>query len=118
MEKIGTITGWCGTQDVFKYKSDRTLIPVNEGARFAKDFITKEDWVLINEAADQEDKTTLKLSVGPAIYRITEHPEGADRGGYVKTIDFKNVDQYCMGDVNNISSGASMHLDEQDNRWL
>jgi hypothetical protein len=115
MEKISDLrTVVYGIQPV--YKDGNTIrIPVNGGAEWAQEALTKEDWEKI-EAANQEleagNEVKLELSCGTAVLEIAEHPEGSDRGGYVPKLSFQNVEQYSLQDHQVSYGGVSLYYND------
>ena len=98
LEKTGDLHTIYGIKPVYK-QGNTIRIPVNSAANWAKETLTEEDWKKVENATQDlstGEETSLELSCGGAVLKIDEHPEGSDRGGYVPTLTFSNVEQYSL----------------------
>ncbi len=91
-------------------------VPVNSVEAWAKAVLTPEDWQKLEEEGEHT------LSVCTVTVKPEEHPEGADRGGYVLTATFHNVGYYKLQEGVPApdklwSHECSLYYDEGDCEW-
>ena len=106
-----------GQLPAFQDDNGHWRIPVNSTKEWANTVLTPEDWVKLEEEGEHT------LSVCTATVRPEEHPEGADRGGYVLTATFHKVGHYKL--IEGVpaphklwSSECSLYYDEGDCEWM